>query len=167
MDSKRLFQGLLSIVSIMPLFLLIPQKSFSDNQIQPECCLENAVERIEAIRELPGQKYLHTLDGQNVLLEGFHAMCFDLFPSCYLFAKFYYWAHETKEIVSLTKKGPLRHKVRCYYNCLTEFCPGTRRPEKTHGDVAEFYDDKGRFMGLAVYMGDGKYCTLPYWGYGQ
>jgi hypothetical protein len=38
-------------------------------------------------------------------------------------------------------------------------------PLKTHGDVAEFYDAEGNFMGIAVYMGKGKYCSLPYGGY--
>jgi hypothetical protein len=38
-------------------------------------------------------------------------------------------------------------------------------PLKTHGDVAEFYDQNGNFMGLGVYMGDGKYCALLYGGY--
>jgi hypothetical protein len=28
--------------------------------------------------------------------------------------------------------------------------------------VAEFYDSDGNFMGLSVYMGDGKYCPLKY-----
>ena len=31
--------------------------------------------------------------------------------------------------------------------------------------LSEFYDQRGIFMGLAVYMGDGKYCPLPYYGY--
>ena len=29
----------------------------------------------------------------------------------------------------------------------------------------EFYDQRGNFMGIAVYMGDGKYCSLPFSGY--
>lgn len=35
-------------------------------------------------------------------------------------------------------------------------------PGRTHGDVAEFYDAQGRFMGLAVYMGNGLYVPLPF-----
>ena len=37
--------------------------------------------------------------------------------------------------------------------------------KKTHGDVTEFYDGNGKFMGLAVYMTDGQYCPIPYDGY--
>ena len=51
------------------------------------------------------------------------------------------------------------------HNCLSTFCPESCDPRKTHGDVAEFYDQKGTFMGLAVYMGNGEYCSLPYDGY--
>jgi hypothetical protein len=35
-------------------------------------------------------------------------------------------------------------------------------PVRTHGDVAEFYDAQGRFMGLAVCMGNGLYLPLPF-----
>ncbi|MEA3231916.1 MAG: hypothetical protein U9Q05_09205, partial [Thermodesulfobacteriota bacterium] len=80
-------------------------------------------------------------------------------------SKFYYWQNEIKKIVSVTTNGPIKHKIRCYYNCLATYCPENYDPQKTHGDVAEFYDDKGNFMGLSVYMGDGNYCTLSYGGY--
>jgi hypothetical protein len=43
--------------------------------------------------------------------------------------------------------------------------PDRKDPGQTHGDVAEFYDEKEGFMGLAVYMGAGLYCPLPYSGY--
>jgi hypothetical protein len=35
-------------------------------------------------------------------------------------------------------------------------------PERTHGEVAEFYDAQGRFMGLAVYLGNGLNVPLPF-----
>ena len=57
------------------------------------------------------------------------------------------------------------NNVPYYHNCLSTFCPENHDPQKTHGDVAEFYDGSGDFMGLAVYMGDEKYCSLPYDGY--
>jgi hypothetical protein len=47
------------------------------------------------------------------------------------------------------------------------FCSDKLDPKKIHGDIAEFYDKEGNFMGLSVYMGDGKYCPLPYSGYGK
>jgi hypothetical protein len=58
-----------------------------------------------------------------------------------------------------------KHQIRCYSNCLSVFCPEKYDPQKTHGDIAEFYDEKGKFMGLSVYMGEGKCCPLPYDGY--
>ena len=58
-----------------------------------------------------------------------------------------------------------RHKVRMYNNCLSTFCPNRVDPQKTHGDVAEYYDEYGTFMGLSVYLGMGKYCSLPFSGY--
>jgi hypothetical protein len=35
-------------------------------------------------------------------------------------------------------------------------------PGRTHGDAAEFYDAQGRFMGLAVTMGNGFYVPSPF-----
>ena len=124
-----------------------------------------AVERIKEIRSLPEKKFLQTLDGQYVLLHEFHTKCLCLFPSCILFEKFYYWKSEIREVVSHTANGEIKHKIRYYRSCLSRLCPTFSDPHKTHGDVAEFYDQKGKFMGLAVYMGNGKYCSLPFSGY--
>ena len=57
-------------------------------------------------------------------------------------------------------RGPVSHRVRIYHNILHTCRPDYRDPLRTHGDVAEFYDEAGRFMGLAVYMGQGLYCPL-------
>ncbi|MEJ2025085.1 MAG: hypothetical protein P8Y00_08735, partial [Deltaproteobacteria bacterium] len=127
--------------------------------------LHAAVDRIKEIRSLPEKQFLQTLDGQSVLLEEFHTKCLCLFPSCILFEKFYYWKSEIREVVSHTANGEIKHKIRYYRSCLSRLCPTFSDPHKTHGDVAEFYDQKGEFMGLAVYMGNGKYCSLPYSGY--
>jgi hypothetical protein len=72
---------------------------------------------------------------------------------------------KTKQITSLTQDGQITHTIRCYYNALSTCCPHIHDPLKTHGDVAEYYDGRGHFMGLAVYMGNGEYCALPYHGY--
>ena len=128
-------------------------------------CIDKAIRRIMEIRSLPEKKHLYTLDGQKVFLSEFYEKCLYLFPQCNLFEKFYYWKSEIREVVSNNENGALTHKIRCYNNCLSTFCPGRCDPRKTHGDVAEFYDQKGRFMGLAVYMGNGEYCSLPYDGY--
>lgn len=81
---------------------------------------------------------------------------------CCLCNKFYYWKSEVRVVVSNTENGAIKHRIRCYSNPLSTLCPQRCDPRKTHGDVVEFYDEKGRFMGLSVYMGDGKYCPLPY-----
>jgi hypothetical protein len=127
--------------------------------------LDLAVERIIEIRSFPEKRYLNTLDGQEVDLNEFYVDCLYLFPKCYLFEKFYYWQSEIREVVSDSENGPVKHKIRCYCNCLSRFCPETCDTQKTHGDVAEFYDSDGNFMGIAVYMGNGKYCSLPYSNY--
>ena len=107
------------------------------------------------------------MDGQSVLLNEFYAKSLIYFPRCLLYEKFYYWQSEIREVVSNTKNGKVRHKIRCYNNCRSTLCPEMSDPLKTHGDVAEFYDPEGNFVGLGVYMGDGKYCALPYGGYNK
>jgi hypothetical protein len=111
------------------------------------------------------KQYLHTLDGQSVVLNEFYIKCSKLYPKCNLFEKFYYLPSGIREISSKSKAGMIKHKIRCYSSCLSAFCPENNDPKKMHGDVAEFYDGNGEFMGLSVYMGDGKYCPLRYDGY--
>jgi hypothetical protein len=137
----------------------------ADSKKQRSDCLDQAVKRIIEIRSLPPKKYLHTLDGQRVLLNKFYAQSYHLFPQCCLFRKFYYWKSTVREVISNTQSGMIKHKIRCYHTCLSTYCPGSCDPRKTHGDVAEFYNQEGSFMGLAVYIGDGQYCALPYAGY--
>ena len=151
------------IISIYLFFT--PHILLSEENEQTYNCFDLAFDRIKEIQSLPLKKYLYTLDGQNVLLSEFYSKCHNLFPQCCLFPKFYYWQSEIKEVVSNTKKGMKKHKIRVYINCISAFCPECCDSDKTHGDVAEFYDQKGIFMGLAVYMGHGKYCPLPYDGY--
>ena len=166
MSGKGILQHILNAFFIS--FFLLPQSNFlwsgEDNQ-QPYECIEKAIRRINEIRSFPDLDYLQTLDGQDVLLNEFYNKCNYLFPQCSLFNKFYYWQSEIREIVSNTKNGAIKHKIRSYYNVLSSFCPEYYDPKNTHGDVAEFYNGHGEFMGLGVYMGDGKYCSLPYDGY--
>ena len=128
-------------------------------------CLNRADKQIIKIRTFPDLRYLQTLDGQNVLINEFYAKSLIFFPRCLLYKKFYYWDNETREVISKTKNGNVKHTIRCYNNCRSTICPEMADPLKTHGDVAEFYDQNGHFMGLSVYMGDGKYCALPFGGY--
>jgi hypothetical protein len=152
-----IFIAAIVFVGLRPSVAANPQGRAND-------CIKAAAERTQALRALPARTHLQTLDGKNVLIKQFVKYCYAMFPWCGFFEKFYYWENEIKEIVSVTPAGMVKHRVRCYHNCLSTCCPARSDPLKTHGDVAEFYDDKGRFMGLAVYMGNGKYCSLPYRG---
>jgi hypothetical protein len=135
---------------------------FADSEPQAENVINAAVERTNAIKALPEKTHLKTLDGKMVPLKPFFAYCDAMFPFCCMFGKFYYWENEIRDVVSDTPNGRVKHKIRCYFNCLSTLCPQLCDPLKTHGDIAEFYDAEGSFMGLAVYMGNGKYCSLPY-----
>jgi hypothetical protein len=162
MIAKGLSPDRLRLFSIgIALFFSAPILAAADHNHLPNC-INQAVKRIMEIRSLPEMKYLHTLDDQHVPLDEFYTKSHYLFPQCCLFKKFYYWRNEIREVFSNTLSGMIKHKIRCYYNCLSTYCPNRCDPRKTHGDVAEFYDQKGVFMGLAVYIGDGKYCVLPY-----
>jgi hypothetical protein len=165
MIGKVMSPNSLSVLIISIFLFLSPKLLLSEDNKQPIDCLDQAIERIKEIRSFPEIKYLSTLDGQSVLLNEFYSKCHHLFPQCSLFAKFYYWQSEIREVVSNAENGMIKHKIRCYNNCLSTFCQNSCDPRKTHGDVAEFYDQIGEFMGIAVYMGDGKYCSLPFKGY--
>jgi hypothetical protein len=125
----------------------------------PEACIEKIVRQIE---KLPEKKYLATLDGQQVNLQEFFEKCSRNWPYCVLYPKFYYWKTEIKAIESKSETGIVQHKVRMYYNFLSTCYPEKVDTGRTHGDVVEFYDTKGLFMGLGVYMGKGLYWPLPY-----
>jgi hypothetical protein len=155
----------LSFFIILIFLFISPHLLLSEDNKQPSDCLDQAIKRIIEIRSLPEIKYIETLDGQSVFLNEFYDKCLYLFPQCSLFTKFYYWQSEIREVVSNTESGSIKHKIRCYNDCFSSFCPDCCDPRKTHGDVAEFYDQRGNFMGIAVYMGDGKYCSLPLSGY--
>ncbi len=120
-------------------------------------CLRAAQFRLE---QAPVWECLPTLDGQCVPLASILNACMALWPDCVLYAKFYHWDSEVKKIVSSTPRGAVTHRVRIYHNILHTCRPNYHDPLRTHGDVAEFYDEAGHFMGLAVYMGQGLYCPL-------
>lgn len=128
----------------------------------PDGCIDDIVTRL---KELPTKQYLSTLDGQAVNLQEFFDTCAQKWPHCALYAKFYYWANEVKEIESDSTRERVRHKVRMYFNPLSTCYPEYVNPGRTHGDVVEIYNPEGIFMGLGVYMGDGLYVTLPHSGY--
>ena len=134
----------------------------ADSQPTEEDCVGEMSRRI---RQAPEKEYLDTLDGQKVRLQDFFNQCRDTAPDCALYAKFYHWENEVVRVVSRTDKGAVEHEIRAYYNPLSVCQPQNIHPGRTHGDVAEFYDSRGRFMGLAVYMGQGKYFLLHYSGY--
>jgi hypothetical protein len=156
-------QGLKSLLVGLFLLSFIGIATAEESKLQKEC-LQKAIKRIEIIRMLPEKKYLQTLDGQQVELREFFVQCSKNWPHCDLYPKFYYWNSEVKIIKSRSSSGYKKHKIRMYCNCLSYFCTNTVKPEKTHGDVAECYDENGAFMGLSVYMGLGQYFSLPYSG---
>jgi len=131
-------------------------------QSSSEDCIAEVSRRI---RQAPEKEYLHTLDGQAVRLQDFINQCQESAPDCILFAKFYLWEHEVKSVVSRAGSGPVEHRIKAYYNPLSICRPQEIHPGRTHGDVAEFYDAGGQFMGLAVYMGQGQYFLLHYSNY--
>jgi len=145
------------ILAALPFIRALPTEEDNGNRY----CLQKVADLANHIKSLPNKHYLHTLDGQDVALANFYAQCQALHPWCCLYEKFYYWRNETKSVISDTPRGSIAHRIRLYYNGMSTYCSDRRDPEKTHGDVAEFYDAQGVFMGLAVYMGDGKYCPLP------
>ncbi|MGD9366898.1 MAG: hypothetical protein PVH87_14445 [Desulfobacteraceae bacterium] len=127
---------------------------------------EDCIERLERqMKNAPKKHYLLTMDGQKVPLDQFFLKCHVHMPVCSLPEKFYHWKNEVKTVTSKTEHGKVTHKVRIYYNYLSTCKPDQIDPEKTHGDIAEFYDAKGEFMGLAVYAGNGLYFPLPYDNY--
>ena len=128
----------------------------------PGRCIDDITTKLSA---LPEKSTLDTLDGQHVALEPFFALCRDKWPACVLYRKFYYWKSEVLEVTSDTSTGERPHRVHVYYNLMSTCMPEKVDPGRTHGDVAEFYDTNGDFMGLAVYMGQGMYVSLPHAGY--
>ena len=147
---------LLTLVAVFGLLSCARVAPSSD--LPPQDCLRQAQARIEG---MPVWDCLPTLDGQCVPLRPFFDACATLWPDCVLYAKFYHWESEVAEIISPTPRGPVSHRVRMYHNILHACDPEYQDARRTHGDVAEFYDESGRFMGLAVYMGQGVYCPLP------
>ena len=123
----------------------------------PEDCLRVAQARLDEAR---AWDCLPTLDGQCVPLAPLFALCDALWPDCVVYPKFYLWESEVKTITSPTPRGPVEHRVRIYHNILTTCRPEYHDPQRTHGDVAEFYDQAGDFIGLGVYMGQGLYVPL-------
>jgi hypothetical protein len=127
---------------------------------------KDCIERLDRqMNHAPQKHYLLTLDGQKIPLDQFFQQCRSKMPYCTLPEKFYHWKSEVKSVTSKAPRGTVTHKVRIYYNYLSTCEPDQIDPEKTHGDIAEFYDAKGEFMGLAVYTGNGLYCPLPYDNY--
>ncbi len=145
---------LLQLVAVASLGCVRPDAS---GDKAPGDCLSSAQARLE---QAPVWECLPTLDGQCVPLASILEACAALWPDCVIYPKFYHWESEIRDIVSHAPRGPVSHRVRIYHNILHTCRPDYRDPLRTHGDVAEFYDEAGRFMGLAVYMGQGLYCPL-------
>jgi hypothetical protein len=128
----------------------------------PADCMAEIVEKT---RRAPVKIWMTTLDGQQVDVREFIDFCHRYQPDCNLYEKFYHWQRETKTVVSEGADGAVSHLIRAYLNPLSVCFPAKVDSGRIYGDVAEFYDEKGAFMGLAVYMGLGRYFPIPYSGY--
>jgi hypothetical protein len=118
----------------------------------------------EKIKNAPEKKRITTLDGQHVEVKEFIDYCNHHFPDCILYEKFYYWETSVENMVSQTSSGLVSHPARFYYNPFSICLPSKVNPGRTHGDVVELYDGNGKFMGIAVYMGESKYFSIPFSG---
>ena len=167
MIDNRTFKALMYSIFAVTLLACSQRPVVSNPDAQIEDCVNAAAERTNAIKALPEKTHIQTLDGKMVSLEQFFVCCQERYPWCAMFEKFYYWENEIKEVVSDSPNGNVKHKIRCYFNCLSTICPQMCDPLKTHGDIAEFYDAEGNFMGIAAYMGYGLYFPLPYCDYQQ
>ena len=154
-------------VLLLSIVLFCNGLSIAEDQNRDGECVKKAIKRIEEIRALPEKRFIETLDGQQVDLNEFFRRCSKNWPHCSLYHKFYYWDYEVIETISESSKGRIKHKVRIYCNCLSIARDDKTKPDKKYGDVAEFYDENEVFMGIAVYMGMGKYCSLPHSGYNE
>jgi len=125
-------------------------------------CIDEIAGSIEAAS---GGSVILTLDGQVVDLEEFFEKCDQNNPTCSLYKKFHFWHSEIMTIDSLSQSGVVHHRIRAYYSPSSICYPERVNPGRIYGDVAEFYDSEGLFMGIAVYMGEGTYYPLPFSGY--
>jgi len=127
--------------------------------LQGNDCIDEIVNAIEAV---PEEKVIRTLDGQLVDLEEFFNLCDQNNPRCSLYRKFYLWQSKIVTAESLSQAGIIRHRIRAYFSPSSICHPERVHPGRIHGDIAEFYDANGEFMGIAVYMGEGTYYPLPF-----
>jgi hypothetical protein len=156
---KKLNIPIILFVAAIYLTLMSCTLPVADGKLSSDDCVDRLSEQVQS---KPAQTHLETLDGQDVNLGDFFRLCLLHSPPCSLPDKFYYWKHEVKLVTSKTLDGPASHRIRIYYNYLSTCRPDLSDPQKTHGDIAEFYDKYGEFMGLAIYVGDGLYWPLPY-----
>jgi hypothetical protein len=133
---------------------------------KPIDSLDKCIESLEqSINAAPAQRHLLTIDGQKAALDEFFQQCAARMPLCALPEKFYHFKNEIRTVASQTPDGEVTHTIRVYFNYMSACDPEGMDTKKTHGDIAEFYDTKGEFMGLIVHCAGGLYCPLPYSGY--
>jgi hypothetical protein len=145
---------------LLPLFACV--HSSLSKRAFGEPCLASEIQRLDS---LPEQQIISTLDNQKIELEDFGRASPLSQPGCILPSKFYHWHNEIKEVSSKAINRTIRHKIRAYYNLTSTCYPEKRHEGQVYGDVAEFYDENVKFMGFAIYLGEGLYCPLPYPGY--
>jgi hypothetical protein len=143
------------------LVLLVQLSACAPSQATLESAGDACIDELAALMESkPVLTHLTTLDGQQVLLADFDRLSRN--TACVLPEKFYHWKSEVKWVTADTPRGTITHQIRLYHNYLSTCRPDFVDPGRTYGDVAEFYNENGEFMGLAVYSGQGIYCPLPH-----
>jgi hypothetical protein len=151
---------------IIVLIHLVPLAGCAPSQSALAGPSYDCIDKLAALmKSRPDLSHLTTLDGQRVLLGDFYRLSWNASPLGELPEKFYHWKHEIKWVRARTAGKIISHQIRIYHNYLSTCRPDRPDPGKTHGDVAEFYNEQGEFMGLAVYAGKGLYCPLPYADY--
>jgi len=159
---KKTYVLIILFIATITLFLVSPALSVAQGKLSTDACIDQLAAKTKS---KPKHTHLTTLDGQKINLDSFTKLCLSHSPPCSLPDKFYYWKHEVKWVTSTSSSGPVKHKIRLYYNHLSTCQPGLSDPQKAYGDIAEFYDKHGEFMGMGIYMGKGLYFPLPYFKY--
>lgn len=161
---KRLVK--LSAILFVPMAIAFTGSAVpGDLAPEDEACIDRLVQQVEAAESIDA---ISALDGQRIDLNEFFEAC-DRYgpPVCVLFEKFYHWPCEILTTASISRRGCVAHTIRAYYNPSSVCLPESVHPLRDYGDVAEFYDSNGEFMGIVVYMGEGLYFPLSFSGYSK
>ena len=156
----------LQIIPILICILVFIGISHSTSaELSNESCMDDVLNQVQEAERID---FIYSLDHQKIFLQEFYDECNKHGPPvCAIFEKFYYWKSAIKQVTSMTHDGLNSHTIRVYYNPVSVCYPELVNPLRIYGDIAEFYDVCGEFMGIAVYMGNGEYFPLKFSGYSK